>query len=125
MKRAFGIFGVIAGVALLGWVGHAMRLEQISIENRGTQICVIMSVALLHWGLEAWRSGSKTADQGGAIRQIVGRGCWIICIAMIALSAFRLVSLTTGWIGFGIGVLGNLIGWGKVLASHNDIFGRH
>lgn len=125
MKRAFGIFGVIAGVALLGWVGHDMLLERRSIEERGTQACVVISVGLLHLGLEGWRSGARTADQGNAIRQIVGRVCWSICSAMIALSAFRLVPLTTGWIGFGIGVLGNLIGWGKVLASHNDIFGRH
>ena len=37
---------------------------------------------------------------------------WAIGTVLIALSWFSVVSNTVGWIGFAIGMVGSVIGWG-------------
>jgi hypothetical protein len=58
-------------------------------------------------------------------RRRIGRYLWIVGVALITLSALRIVSPSTGWIGFGIGVIGNLVGWSKLLVSTSEIFKRN
>ncbi|MCW1916550.1 hypothetical protein OJ996_23385 [Luteolibacter sp. GHJ8] len=39
---------------------------------------------------------------------------WAIGTVLIALSWFDVVSGTVGWCGFGIGMIGSVLGWGVV-----------
>jgi hypothetical protein len=37
---------------------------------------------------------------------------WAVGTVLIALSWFNVVSTTVGWCGFGIGMVGSMMGWG-------------
>jgi heme/copper-type cytochrome/quinol oxidase subunit 1 len=37
---------------------------------------------------------------------------WAVGTVLIALSWFDVVSTTIGWCGFGIGIVGSVLGWG-------------
>jgi hypothetical protein len=37
---------------------------------------------------------------------------WAVGTVLIALSWFNVVSVTIGWIGFGLGLVGSVLGWG-------------
>ena len=45
-------------------------------------------------------------------RQRIAWFMWAIGSVLIALSWFSVVSTTIGWIGFGVGMAGSMIGWG-------------
>ena len=47
-------------------------------------------------------------------RQKLAWWLWACGTVLIVLSWFGIVSYTVGWIGFAIGIVGSVIGWGLV-----------
>jgi hypothetical protein len=123
-NQTFGLIVTVLGALLSGWVVYGLLYKQSSIEDKTTQAYILAAVIALHLGLEGWRRGSAPSVPASPIRQILGRTCWLLCITMLALTAFGAAGSSMGWIGFAIGVLGNLIGWGKPLVTMNKILGK-
>jgi hypothetical protein len=45
-------------------------------------------------------------------RQRIAWSFWAVGTALIVLSWFEVVTPQVGWIGFGIGMVGSVMGWG-------------
>jgi hypothetical protein len=45
---------------------------------------------------------------------------WAVGTVLIVLSWFEVVSTIVGWCGFGIGLVGSVIGWGLRAPSSSD-----
>jgi hypothetical protein len=63
-------------------------------------------------GLSSAEVPQYTGTIPGMNRHQVSWWLWAVGTVLIALSWFDVVSSKVGWCGFGIGMLGSVLGWG-------------